>query len=65
VLGYGSNYAEVVGRADKILEDWSTRVTQARENLDRLQERLEETNNVSGQGADVKKTLGERMKILR
>ena len=63
LLGYGSNFVEVEGRGDKIMEDWSSRIEQARDNLGRLQERLQEIG--SGGGRDAQKDLGERMKTLR
>lgn len=63
LLGYGSNFTEVEGRGDKIMEDWSTRVEQARDNFRRLQERLGEIGD--GGGRDAQKDLGERMKTLR
>ncbi len=66
LLGYGSNYSQIEGRADRVLEDWSDRLNQARDNLIRLRERLEETSNPTGaRGDEAKKQLGERMKTLR
>lgn len=65
LLGYGSNFTQVEGRGDKIMEDWSARVEAARDNLRRLNQRLEELGAGNSAGADAKKELGERMKTLR
>ncbi|MBL0921198.1 MAG: hypothetical protein IBJ10_03605 [Phycisphaerales bacterium] len=65
LLGYGSNFTKVEGRGDKIMDDWSTRLGQARDNFRRLNERLGEIGAGTNNARDAKRDLGERMKTLR